>query len=544
MEDGPAGTPGALDRRSLRAICWILIICSVCLMSARLWQVRKLSYDRLVPFLSANDRSRWCTIRALGDYDTYAIDPVLQSEGGQSWDTIDKVMHWGRDFRPHFYSSKPPLLPTLLTYPYLAIKAVTGWTLASNTFDVVRWMLLLCQILPLVIYFWAIGRIAELCADSNWTRLYLMAFATFGTYITTFAVSLNNHVPAVVCVTVALLGVIQVYRGKKSGWGWFFATGLLAAFAAATELPAVSFLAVAGFLCLIRNPAKTLTGFLPGALIVAAAFFSTNHAAHNDWRTPYAHRSDGEVLATVSGSFHQTLDDDRLPPELAAAIADRRNDLSPAWEDSVRIMRGGWPDHGGIAEQRWIVYFEKRNEPIVVATRSGSNSFEIRRWNNWYEYPGSYWLSGNSDKSTVDIGEPDLFRYLVNLTVWHHGVFLLTPVWLLSIFGLFSLCTSRHYRLRLPGLGILAISIVVFAFYVSRPVEDRNYGGLCCAPRWLFWMAPLWMVAMIPVLDAMRNNRIWKGVAFAILAASIASASVAWANPWVHPWLYQWLGLS
>ncbi len=531
-----------LDSKTRWTIYWLLIVCSVAIMAGRLWQVRKISYDRPVPFLSANDRSRWCTIRSLGDHDTYAIDFVLQSPDGRSWDTIDKVMHWGRDGRPHFYSSKPTLLPTILAWPYLGLQRLTGWTLEDDPFQVVRWLLLAGQVLPLVIFFWATGRIADQVANSDWTRIFLVACATFGTFITTFAITLNNHVPTVVCVSLATLLLIRIWRRDATGRAAFVLTGLMAALAAAFELPATAFLALAGFLCLLRNPLHTLTGFVPAAALIAAAFFATNHTAHNDWRPAYAHRSDGPVLDSLAGDFQTQLERRELPDDVAAAIQSLRNDLPPDWRDTVQIMPGGWPTDS-TASHRWIVYFQSRYEPLVLAIPDSGDQLDIRRWDNWYEYPGSYWLAGNDTKSAVDRGEPDPLRYLVNLTVWHHGVFLLTPVWWLSVVGVGLLCVSAKYRLRWLGMGIVAISIVVIAFYVTRPVEDRNYGGLCSAPRWLFWLAPLWLVAMIPALDAIADRRGLRWLAVALLAISIASACYAWANPWVHPWLYQWLQL-
>ena len=70
------------------------------------------------PFLSANDRSRWDTVRAWSKPDMrvpacpYAIDRVIEQP---SWDTIDMVKHDG-----HFYSSKPPLFATLIAGRLLA----------------------------------------------------------------------------------------------------------------------------------------------------------------------------------------------------------------------------------------------------------------------------------------------------------------------------------------------------------------------------------------------------------------------------------------
>ena len=65
-------------------------------------------------FHSANDRSRWATVRAIGDHGTYEIDQV--SRGGQAinWSTIDMVRHVGADGYMHSYSSKLTLYPTMV----------------------------------------------------------------------------------------------------------------------------------------------------------------------------------------------------------------------------------------------------------------------------------------------------------------------------------------------------------------------------------------------------------------------------------------------
>src|SRR5690348_18145214 len=45
------------------------------------------------PFLSANDRSRWATIRSLGDGGTYVIDDIIFDAKGnrvRGWHTIDR----------------------------------------------------------------------------------------------------------------------------------------------------------------------------------------------------------------------------------------------------------------------------------------------------------------------------------------------------------------------------------------------------------------------------------------------------------------------
>ena len=106
--------------------------------------------------LSANDRSRWCTVAALVHHGTYEIDelvirtdPVTKKRTrDKKWYTIDMVRHKGADGREHYYSSKPTLLPTLLAGEYWVLHKLTGWDIRDNPLLVIRSVLLLTN-LPL-----------------------------------------------------------------------------------------------------------------------------------------------------------------------------------------------------------------------------------------------------------------------------------------------------------------------------------------------------------------------------------------------------------
>src|SRR6476659_10396431 len=89
------------------------------------------------PFLSANDRSRWMTIRSLVERGTYEIDEIV---GQPTWDTIDMVQHKGRDGQLHLYSSKPPLLATLLAGEYWLFHEFGGATLRDYPYEIGRAM--------------------------------------------------------------------------------------------------------------------------------------------------------------------------------------------------------------------------------------------------------------------------------------------------------------------------------------------------------------------------------------------------------------------
>jgi len=93
---------------------------------------------------------------------------------------------------------------------------------------------------PLIIYFWLLGRMLERYGKTDWGRIFVLAGATFGTFLTTFAIVLNNH------VTGAVTTLVAVYAAR----GFGTTGGLSCAISpwqvdgrltAADELPALSF---------------------------------------------------------------------------------------------------------------------------------------------------------------------------------------------------------------------------------------------------------------------------------------------------------------
>ena len=421
-------------------------------------------------FLSANDRSRWCTVRALVEPEMrvagapYAIDKVVAQP---NWDTIDKVKHdEGRGGlgakAGHLYSSKPPLLSTLLAAEYWVIYRLTGYSLATHPYAVGRFMLITVNVVPLLIYFLLLARLAERFGTTDWGRIFVVAAAVFGTFLTTFAVVINNHLPAAASAIVALYAAIRIWFDGQRRLRYFVLAGLFAAFAAASELPALALLAALGVVLLWKAPRQTMLAFVPAVLVVAAGFFGTNWIAHRSLRPPYMHRS-------------KTDDSDN-----------------------------------------WYKYAYVRDGRVIR----------------------SYW----ENPVGIDRGEPSAKVYALHVLVGHHGVFSLTPVWLMSVGGLaIWLFRPDDRRLRELALLIAAVSLVCLAFYLVRPQEDRNYGGMTSGFRWLFWFAPMWLTAMLPAADAMAGRKWTQAVALLLLTISVLSASYPTWNPWTHPWLLDYL---
>lgn len=247
------------------------------------------------PFLSANDRSRWATVRSLVEENTYAIDNIVAQP---LWDTIDMVRHKGRDGKEHLYSSKPPLLATLMAVPYWFIYEGTNWmfgtswTLGEHAYELGRALLILYNVPLLLVYFLILASLAERFGVTTWGRLLMMAAATGGTFLTTYAVSVTNHLPAAAAAAAVLWSTARIILDGERRWWWFAIDGLAAGFAFACELPALSLLALVAGLLLWLAPRPALAFFLPAALLVVAAEFGTNYVAHRSFRVPYAHRSE------------------------------------------------------------------------------------------------------------------------------------------------------------------------------------------------------------------------------------------------------------
>lgn len=287
------------DFRTLRfAIYAILIVTSLATVAGRILSAQ--SPDRKTPFFSANDRSRWSTISALVDYGTYSIDEVRKRPG---WKSIDMVRHRDNQGRMRYYSSKPPLLPTLMAGPYWLLKQTFGISFETRPFVVARAMLFLVNWIPLGIFFVLLTIWIERNGETDFGRIFLVAATCWATFLTPFAISLNNHQPAALSVLVALLCLGKIWHDEQPAARWFVLSGLAAGFAAANELPALSFVGLLSVTLLWLAPRQTLLWYVPALGVVAVAFFGVTYWAHGSLKPPYAHRQPGDNWYDYPGSY-------------------------------------------------------------------------------------------------------------------------------------------------------------------------------------------------------------------------------------------------
>ncbi len=504
----------------------VLIAVATAMQAARISTV--VSATGEMPFHSANDRSRWCSVAALGGFGQFEIDPLIQIQDPKTkrrtWATIDMVRHRGRDGKQHYYSSKPPLLSAMHAGVYAAVRSVTGLSLLKQPFTTARVILVLVNLIPLVICWWLWARYWQRSCTNEWTFTFAMAAMLWGTFTTTFANTLNNHLPGALSAGLSLWALLQIIEFGDRRWRMFLLAGLSAAMTAVCELPALAWTAAVSVLLLQIDFRRALISLSITLIPMAIAFAVVNYAAHGDLRPPYAHRAVGELVTEAENAG--SVDALKKALQQKGFELSEKTTLGPSRTPGVRKL------------------WDEGTQFQFAVVGDDGQSARIHHWDDWYDYPKSYWYP--DQKKGVDLGEPSQVRYLFQTTFGHHGVFSLTPIWLFVPVGIWCVWLSSRgtffqrvtdHRTQLM-FAIAITTLICFSFYIARPIEDRNYGGVSCGFRWMFWFAPLWCWLLALGVSKLQSTA-WRAAAIVALLISVFSATFPWNNPWTSPWLMQ-----
>jgi hypothetical protein len=487
-----------------------------------------------MPTFSSNDRARWATVRALVEKGTFVVgernpevvwagvvgplcstntlETLASLQAGYSlrtdkkndtgivfedgWGTVDKVLH---PSRLKYYSTKPPLLSVLVAGEYWLVNRLTGWTLEKEPTYVVPLILLTINALPLLLYLGLLFRLLEqhVCA-------------AFGTLVTPFLITFNNHTVGTFSAMVALYAVCRIWEreragsvsdGKANAWLYLLA-GLTAGFTATCDLPALSLAACLGLVLAWQQGANAPRSPHPWGRLSLYAF--------------------GVLVPLVAQGVLNVA---------VLGVEDLKPEASPYEKAKFVVKRGlggAYAEFGG----------------------------------PWYKYEGSHWarepLPGQKRRGIDFAREHETqATYALHLLVGHHGVFSLTPFTLLTVAGV-VLGLLRPDRAGAKDVPVPAdepgstggnplprfffvlsavLSVVVVGFYIY---QSENYGGWTAGPRWLMWLLPLWLLTMLPAVDALSRRRWGRALAGVLLVLSVLSASYPAWNPWRHPWIYRW----
>jgi hypothetical protein len=489
-------------------------------------------------FMTANDISRWCTVWSLLERGTFAID-----ECPWQVDTQDKVQRPAKT--GHYYSSKPALISTVIAGMLYPARRITGVPLDKVVLQqrAERWTQK-----PDPDHPGQVKGVLETPKDpAKWPAhvfyfdpvLIVLNVVPYALFLVFFARALDRY--------------------AANDWAWLF--GLVAAAFGTYLLPYT----------------QTLNNHTIGAF---AAFFALYHFLRiwdegflSGWRFAAA-----GFLAGLAASTEL--------PALAF----------PALLGLLLLVR--YPS-------RTLLFFLP-GLIVPQAAFAGAQYAEFGEWYLPYESFGSeeYLFEGSIWQTPLELDafnkspEP-YWVYLLHMTIGHHGILSLTPIFAFSIWGglkllggsrwltAFAVLTflvvaglggyflydpsawlaggALHRYVWAPAtipalLGLLALfavipilrgrdqpmaavawisavlTVVIVAFYAWSP-RARNYGGSAQGLRWVMWLIPFWLLLLPKGVEAGQTRGWARNLALLAFAISALSVGYALRNPWSHPWI-------
>lgn len=303
---------------------------------------------------SANDASRWATVRALVETGSYSLgyreehaDGTYRDVGvvtDQDWESFDIVMD---PATRRFYSSKPTLLPTLVAGEYWVLRQWLHLDMKRDRIAT-RTILVTFNLVPFVLYLLVFARLIERLRTTVWGGLFVFTAACLATFVSAFLPSLNNHTVAAMGALFAIYHCICIDLDGDRRWWRFTLAGLFAGWMACNELPS-AMLACGLFVWLLRLSVRdTLRLALPAMLLPVAAYLLTQYLAFGSIVPTYL-REDWYYFA---GSYWQNPQGiDRIhEPKLVYAthlltghtgILSLTPVLALGWIGAVRTAAGG-----------------------------------------------------------------------------------------------------------------------------------------------------------------------------------------------------------
>jgi hypothetical protein len=449
--------------------------------------------------MAANDISRWCTVWSLLERGSYVIDDC-------PWqlDTQDKILTStsatpaggtsdGAAPVKHYYSSKPALLPTLIAGILYPVRRLVGVPMDSVVLQprVPRAILRRdagdpTKLVPVI----------ETPADPvKWPAypfyckpiLILFNIIPYAIFLTLFARVLDRYAP--------------------NDWSWFFS------------------LVAAAFGTYLLPFTQTLNNHSVAAFSAFFALYQFLRISEED--TPATWRF---VVAGFFASFTAT---NELPALSFTALC-----------GGLLLMR--------FPRKTIFGFFSGAAVPIVAFVAAqfavfGKLKLAYEGFGSpEYLYEGSFWNTP-LDLDALNIAPESYPVYLLHMTLGHHGIFSLTPIFLFSALGAARLLTVGGVKSLLtpnrdtPPMSIIAgmttiLTVVMLAFYTWNP-KARNYGGSTQGLRWLMWLIPFWLLLLPAGVKGGQNGRVCRNLALAALAFSVLSVGYATRNPWTHPWI-------
>lgn len=258
-----------LDPNEDQGISWFVESCIICIAAA---------FTILGTYaqpIGEPALSRLATVYSLAKHGTFTIELPAGQPANPFAGTVDRVMVKGEPVGPgvaggNIVSSKPPVMPLIMTAEYLILHRLLGWDLVNeeDVHAIARFMtitlvgaayiaaLVFLRKTLLLMQIGALARIVSLCA------------VAFGSQLWGFSVILNNHVPGACMTVLSLYLAVRIAAGPPGKHAFrFFLFGVASGLVVALDMPGAVFPFLAAVFLVLRFPRQTLTWAVLGAAI-------------------------------------------------------------------------------------------------------------------------------------------------------------------------------------------------------------------------------------------------------------------------------------
>lgn len=227
--------------------------------------------------------SRLATVYSLTEHRTWYID---QPDNPFTDDTIDKVMVRGDESGGvmrggRMISSKPPVMPLLMTGVYLAARPFTRWSLQDDD-HVDRLLILMTITLVSASFLLALVCFHATLNQFDLTRaghLVLLVTLAFGTQVAGFSSTINNHVPAAGALMLTMCLGISVLRGRAATAYQLLGFGFAGALVPTLDMPAGIYVAALGTAVAANVDVRKAAWILAGGALPLLVHFGATVAA-------------------------------------------------------------------------------------------------------------------------------------------------------------------------------------------------------------------------------------------------------------------------
>lgn len=436
---------------------------------------------RMPTQLTANDISRYCTVWSLLERGTYAIDECPWQKDTQ--DKVKKPEPFSKvtPAPKHFYSSKPPLFATLMAGVLYPVRKLTGVPLDAVVPQarVERYVLKESKEHP-----GETESVLETPPPIPW-QTYILYFKP--------VIILFNVVPYVVFL---ILYARLLDRYAPNDWAWF-----LALFAAAWG----------NYLLVFNSSLNNHTIAAYSAFFAIDAFIKLwedgPEKIRNFWLAGFwaAFTACNEIPAGLFGAILFLLLVARFPRRTLLAFVPAA--LVPL---------------AAFFATQYLAFGQLR----PVYEEFGTSA---------YNYQGSYWKTP-LEFDWFNLHPEPKALYLFHMTLGHHGVFSLSPIYLFSIYACLRNIFGKGRPMRAVSGMTLLLTVAMLVFYTWNP-KARNYGGSTSGLRWLFWLIPFWLTVLPTGLGGGQDRKVIRWLSLAALFFSVVSVGYALRSPWTHPWI-------